>query len=96
MMYKFPILQSDKWDIELSREFNMTDDANLFHTSKIGIPLYEGKMMHMFRDDFSTPTYWVNERNALNELKRKELSRINAKTKQKKDNHNSSNTPTRI
>jgi Alw26I/Eco31I/Esp3I family type II restriction m6 adenine DNA methyltransferase len=53
----------DKWNIDLGREFHMTDDRSLFHefSSDFPIPLYEGKMIHHFRNDASEPRYWINE-----------------------------------
>src|SRR5206468_11605367 len=66
IMLKFPLLgerQSGRWNLELHREFNMTDDAFLFHKqpSRGMLPLYEGKMIHQFDHRFSEPRYWVDE-----------------------------------
>ena len=82
-LYKFPLLQSDDWNLEPSREFNMTDDAKFFHTGNVGPPLYQGDMIHMFTDSFSSPTYWIDEKEGTDELKRKELHRIKSFLKQK-------------
>ena len=40
----------------------MTDDAKLFHTNDVGLPLFQGDMIHMFTDSFSSPTYWIDEK----------------------------------
>jgi len=61
---KFPLLGEnipDKWNIELHREFNMTDDEYLFHKEedKNMLPLYEGKMIWQFSHLLSEPRYWV-------------------------------------
>jgi len=82
-LYKFPLLQSEEWNVKGSREFDMTDDANLFHTGNVGPPLYEGKMMNMFTHDFSNPRYWLDEQEATDKLKKTELNRIKKLTKQK-------------
>jgi hypothetical protein len=81
--YQFPLLQQDAWDLEPSREFNMTDDAKFFHTGEVGPPLFQGDMIHMFTDSFSSPKYWIDEAEGVKELKRKELYRIKRASKQK-------------
>ena len=78
-MIKFPLLGEKiggLWNLELQREFNVTDDASLFNSTKDEhmLPLYEGKMIHQFTHTFSEPKYWVREklgRKAL--LKRNEV-----------------------
>lgn len=78
-MYKFPLLREkipNKWKLELHREFNVTDDSDLFYGEKkqSRLPLYEGKMIHQFTHEHSEPRYWVEEtecRKAL--LKRGEI-----------------------
>jgi hypothetical protein len=63
----FPLLGErieEKWNLILTREFDMTNDSALFKTSpgKGRLPLYEGKMIHQFTNEFAEPRYWVNER----------------------------------
>ena len=55
-----------KWQLELHREFNMTDDAYLFseHTAPGRAPLFEGKMIWHFTHTFCPPRYWVSEKEA--------------------------------
>ncbi len=65
-MFQFPLLGeklNNKWNLELHREFNMTDDAFLFHKkSERGmLPLYEGKMIHQFNHLYAEPRYWIDE-----------------------------------
>ncbi|MEG5016069.1 MULTISPECIES: Eco57I restriction-modification methylase domain-containing protein [unclassified Microcoleus] len=65
-MVKFPLLGeklNNKWDLELHREFNMTDDAFLFHKNQTPgmLALYEGKMIHQFTHLYAEPRYWVDE-----------------------------------
>ena len=67
IMLHSPLLgeyHSDKWNLKLHREFNMTDDAFLFHKQpgKGMLPLYEGKMIHQFDHRFSDPRYWIEEK----------------------------------
>ena len=52
----------DKWQLELHREFNMTDDAYLFQTSYQpgSQPLFEGKMIWQFTHTLSEPRYWID------------------------------------
>lgn len=66
-MLQFPLLGEKvkgAWELELHREFNMTDDAFLFYKEhkKGRIPLYEGKMIHQFVHQFAEPRYWVDEK----------------------------------
>jgi hypothetical protein len=66
-MLKFPLLGEkieDKWNLKLTREFDMTNDSHLFKTepAKGRVPLYEGKMIHQFNHQFAEPRYWVDEK----------------------------------
>ncbi|MEH2339167.1 Eco57I restriction-modification methylase domain-containing protein [Nostoc sp.] len=68
-MIKFPLLGEkveDEWNLELHREFNMTDDAFLFKKKpeKGTLALYEGKMIHQFTHLYAEPRYWVDEQEA--------------------------------
>ncbi|MGH8017629.1 MAG: Eco57I restriction-modification methylase domain-containing protein, partial [Opitutaceae bacterium] len=64
---RFPLLseqQAGKWNLELHREFNMTDDANLFHEKRSSgrLLLFEGKMIWHFDCSFSEPRFWIGEK----------------------------------
>jgi Alw26I/Eco31I/Esp3I family type II restriction m6 adenine DNA methyltransferase len=66
-MLKFPLLGEKiegKWNLKLTREFDMTNDSHLFKTESANgqIPLYEGKMIHQFTHQFAEPRYWVDEK----------------------------------
>lgn len=70
----YPLLGQNlhgRWNIELQREFHMTDDSFLFKESPIGWVLWEGKMLHHFRCDFDQPRYWIEPRQGLAELSRR-------------------------
>src|SRR5947209_4690001 len=60
-MLKHPML---KGYLSFTREFDMTNDSNLFEErpGKGRLPLYEGKMIHQFDHRLSAPRYWVSER----------------------------------
>ncbi|HIH71897.1 Eco57I restriction-modification methylase domain-containing protein [Thermococcus sp. PK] len=60
----------------IQADFNMTTDNNLFNTSKKGLVLYEGKMIHQYEPFFSEPRYWVEEEKGRKRLLGKELSRV--------------------
>lgn len=65
-MSRFPLLGEDiqdKWNLKLTREFDMTNDSHLFKTEpgEGRLPLYEGKMIHQFTHKFAEPRYWINE-----------------------------------
>ena len=75
-LYKYDLLGSDKWNFKASAEFHMTNNSKLFHTTNIGYPLYEGKMINMFTHEFSTPRYWIDVEEGRNVLKNKESNRM--------------------
>ena len=81
-IHKFPFLHSPEWNIKASREFNMSDDAHLFHQAQIGYPLFKGEMIHMFTDSFGPPKFWIDVKEGTDELKRKERGRIKKITRQ--------------
>jgi len=65
-MTQFPLLGEKidgKWNLRLTREFDMTNDSHLFkqQPGKGRLPLYEGKMIHQFTHQFAEPRYWVDE-----------------------------------
>ena len=65
-MLKFPLLAEKfegKWNLRLTREFDMTNDSYLFkqQLGKGRLPLYEGKMIHQFTHLYAQPRYWVDE-----------------------------------
>lgn len=53
-----------KWGLVLHREFNMTDDAPLFQTTRKAksLPLYEGKMIWQFSHELADPRFWVDQK----------------------------------
>ncbi|MGB3652527.1 MAG: ATP-binding protein, partial [Rivularia sp. (in: cyanobacteria)] len=66
-MLKFPLLGEKidgKWNLRLTREFDMTNDSHLFQQQpgKGKLPLYEGKMIHQFTHKYAEPRYWVDEK----------------------------------
>ncbi|QLE48653.1 ATP-binding protein [Nostoc sp. C057] len=68
-MAKFSLLGEkieSKWNLRLTREFDMTNDSHLFkqQPSKGRLALYEGKMIHQFTHLYAEPKYWVNEQEA--------------------------------
>ena len=70
---KFPRLGekfNDKWNMEIQRELNMTDDADLFQKSRREnmIPLYEGKLIHQFTHQWDEPRYWLEKDKTANRL----------------------------
>ena len=72
-MLKFPLLGEDipdKWSLQFTAEFHMTNDSNLFKTEhgKGRLPLYEGKMIWQFDHRLADPKWWVSERDGRNAL----------------------------
>jgi Eco57I restriction-modification methylase len=73
--YRFPLLGErleGSWNLELTREFDMTNDSGLFKAEPQPgrLPLYEGKMIHQFDHRFSAPRYWLDETEARKALLR--------------------------
>ena len=62
--------QPGRWSVRFHREFDMTNDSDLFQTTdgKDRLPLYEGKMIHQFNHQFASPKYWLDERQARERL----------------------------
>jgi len=65
-MLQFPLLGENingKWNLRLTREFDMTNDSHLFKQEPGNgrLPLYEGKMIHQFTHLYAEPRYWVDE-----------------------------------
>ena len=76
-LFKFPLLESEQWNFHTqSSEFHMSKNQNLFHTSKIGFPLYKGETMEQFTHTFATPVYWIEDKVGTDFLKDKEFGRI--------------------
>lgn len=66
-LLKFPLLGEridGKWNLALTREFDMTNDAGLFETApgRGLLPLYEGKMIWQFDHRLAPSRYWVDEK----------------------------------
>jgi hypothetical protein len=64
-LLKYPLLGEDvgnSWRAEFHRELNMTDDAHLFKTrqSSGSLPLYEGKMIYQFVNNYAETRFWVD------------------------------------
>ncbi len=74
-MYEHPLLGKNTWNFVAKSEFHMTNNSNLFHTSKIGFPLYEGKMINMYEHKFAEPRYWIEEEDGISKLRQKESRR---------------------
>ncbi len=65
-MIRFDLLGKklpDKWNLTLTREFDMTNDSHLFRKMNgTGmLPLFEGKMMYQFTHLLCDPKYWIQE-----------------------------------
>ena len=65
-MLAFPPLGeelADKWNVKFYREFDMTNDSDLFHDApgEGRLPLYEGKMIWQFEHGYAEPRYWIDE-----------------------------------
>ncbi len=65
-MMSFPLLgevTEKKWNIHFAREFDMTNDSQLFQIkcNPAYLRLYEGKMIHQFTHSFAEARYWVDE-----------------------------------
>ncbi len=61
------------WNVKLYREFDMTNDSDLFKEKSTSqrLPLFEGKMIHQFSDRWDATTrYWIDEAEGSERLSR--------------------------
>ncbi len=51
------------WNLKLKSEFHLTNDSYLFKSKPTNgcLPLYEGKMIWQFENQYSKPKYWIKE-----------------------------------
>jgi hypothetical protein len=52
---------SKNWHIDFHREFHMSDDSDIFNTSCLGIPLFEGKRIWQFDSYLQDSNYYISE-----------------------------------
>jgi Eco57I restriction-modification methylase/N-6 DNA Methylase len=57
------------WNVEFVQDFHITNDRHLFNQNGIGLPLFEGKMIHHFTAEHAAPQYWVEESKGRENLK---------------------------
>ena len=57
----YPQIGDEKQDLHIItyREFDMTNDADLFHLEKIGWPLYQGGTIHFYNAHFKEPERYI-------------------------------------
>ena len=95
-MNAHPTLSSSNWDDfnPKSSEFHMTHDNKLFHTSKIGSPLYKGENMHHFTHiTDQKPAIWIDKSEGTDFLRNKEIGRINSVQRHSGQSSNQNITP---
>jgi hypothetical protein len=73
-LYKYPLLgeqMSNAWNLNLGREFHMTDDKGLFETQPTSDcwALFEGKMVWQFDAAYDKPRYWISAKKAKSQLR---------------------------
>ena len=75
---RFDIINSDY--IDFRNELNMTSDRDLFHETELntdeGMILYEGKMIHQYRNNLATPNYWIKKDEFEAKLIKTEVGRL--------------------
>jgi hypothetical protein len=64
-MLKWPFLSekiSETWNVELAREFDMSNDSFLFKSTKgkNSVPLIQGNMFYQFAYPYAEPKYWID------------------------------------
>ena len=47
------------WNFRLSNEFHFTNDRALLNQNGLGIPFYEGKMIHQYDAFYAAPQFWI-------------------------------------
>jgi hypothetical protein len=86
-MLCFPLLAEeipDRWNLHLTREFDMTNDSGLFQTKprKNCLPLYEGKMIWHYEHGRSEFRYWISEQDGKEQLLSSRIRGIRAMLRQ--------------
>ncbi len=63
-MLQFPFLGrkfDDDWNVRFTHQLNLTSEADYLNVEGVGLPLYEGKMIHQFTHTCAPPRYWISE-----------------------------------
>jgi hypothetical protein len=66
-MLRHPLLGQeieDTWKVKFSNDFHTTNDSDIFENTptKESLPLFEGKMMWQYDSSYSSPRYWILEK----------------------------------
>ena len=83
-IFKFSLLGKNT-EFQGGRELDMTDDKHFLHTSNVGLKLFKGEMIWQFSDSFGPPVYWVEKKEIMEELMRRELYRHRKTIKNKQN-----------
>ncbi len=72
-LYEFPVIsKNSKLLFETKHgDFHTTKDAPLFNTKKLGVPVFQGGMIHQFTHLHNEPKYWIESKKAIKFLKSK-------------------------
>ncbi|MHA2225345.1 MAG: Eco57I restriction-modification methylase domain-containing protein [Candidatus Hodarchaeales archaeon] len=65
-MYNYPTLRekgTGSWEIQFTRELDMSLDSSLFNKKQRGLIIFEGKMIEQYNPNFKEPRYWIDENN---------------------------------
>ncbi len=62
--------------IDFRNELNLTSDRDIFQEQKDDMILYEGKMIHQFKNNVALPQYWVKKSDLEAKLRKTEVSRM--------------------
>jgi hypothetical protein len=65
----------ESWNVKFTREFDKTNDRDIFNYAGIGIPVLQGANLGFYGEVLEAPTIWVDE-----DLGRKRLRAVIAKT----------------
>ena len=83
-IFKFPLLGKNT-EFRGGRELDMSDDKHFFHTSNVGLKLFKGDMIWQFSDSFGPPVYWMEKKEIMNDLMRRERYRRQKTIKNKQN-----------
>jgi len=62
-----------RWDIKLGREFDNTNDSNLFLENGKGWPIFEGKYMHQYNHKWNPTEFTADPKKGLDRLSKKRV-----------------------
>ena len=85
-MLQFPFIGKnfgDDWNVSFTHQLNLTSEKDYLNVEGVGLPLYEGKMVHQFTHEVAPPRYWISEER-IREMQEKGILQVSQHEKRQK------------